>query len=505
LLILLLAAGPARAAYAQDTRTDPVRAAVQLRNTGDLAGAARLLQNRLAEAPGDPQAIRLLAQTLYWLKQVDRARSVYDTAVSRHPDNLDIRLEYARMLVETRHDEDARRLLGPLADASETAGRAHVLLGTLDYWEGRLTGAANHFRTALRADSSLSEARRQWREIAEITAPWIRIAGEAAHDDQPATRISPTLDLGVFLTPLWSLEGSAGNNWYRSGDSLSRTVQTGELTLKGYTPGLALETVFSGGVFHRSFGAANNDWTATAEGRFRLPGHFTIGGRASRKPYFYTTASLTTPVLVREVIGLASLNAPAGWLGEAGVGRQTYPDGNTVTSGYAWLLAPIAKGPQGSFSLGYAFSAENARESRFVLADPSQTAQPGSAGFNLAGRYVPYYTPDHVVAHSAIGNITLHPGHGVTISGNGAWAISAHERAHSFVVSGAPPTLQVSTARQTFTPWTARLVAAQDVASGWSIRAQIEHDRSAFYEVTTAGVTLVYRFAAAAARRVDRF
>jgi len=110
-----------------------------------------------------------------------------------------------------------------------------------------------------------------------------------------------------------------------------------------------------------------------------------------------------------------------------------------------------------------------------------------------------------VVAHSAIGNITLHPGHGVTISGNGAWAISAHERAHSFVVSGAPPTLQVSTARQTFTPWTARLVAAQDVASGWSIRAQIEHDRSAFYEVTTAGVTLVYRFAAAAARRVDRF
>jgi cytochrome c-type biogenesis protein CcmH/NrfG len=96
-IIFAVAAFP-RVGAGQESPVDPVRAAVERRNAGDLTGAVQLLRHRLDEAPSDAQAIRLLAQTLYWLKQFDHARSMYDTALTRHPDNVAIRLEYARML-----------------------------------------------------------------------------------------------------------------------------------------------------------------------------------------------------------------------------------------------------------------------------------------------------------------------------------------------------------------------------------------------------------------------
>lgn len=497
-LLLLTAGSLPRTVAGQELPADPVLAAVELRNAGDFAGAVRLLRGRLSQEPNDVQAIRLLAQTLYWLKEFDRARSVYDTALARHPRNADIRLEYAQMLMEIGDGRGARLAVAPLMDNPAAAARALTLIGTLDYWDGRLTSAARHFRAALEADATSSEARRQWREIATLTAPWVRIGFEAAHDDQPLDRLAPALDLGVFLTPLWSLEVAGRSDSYRSGDSLSRSVRTGEATLKGYTPELRLETELSGGLAHRSFGASRGDWTARLQGRIRLPGHLTIGVRAERRPYFYTTASLTIPVSVRELTALVGLNDPSGWQGEAALGRLRYPDGNIVTSGYAWLLGPVMRRGRNAISLGYSFSAQDARESRFVI-------PPGNPGFDLSGHYVPYYTPDNVVIHSAIGSMTLHPGRGTTISGNGAWSISAHELAPAFSASGAPPTVQAGTIRRTFAPWSARLVIAQDLTRGWSIRAHAEHQRTAFYSMSAGAIVIDYRFSSAAARRVDRF
>jgi tetratricopeptide (TPR) repeat protein len=502
LFLLLTGGAHAQATSGQASPADPVQAAIELRNAGDLPGAVRLLRIRLTERPSDPRAIRLLAQTLYWLKDFDQARTVYDTAISRHGDDIELRLEYARMLVETRRNRAARSLLEPLRDHPGAAARAHTLLGTLEYWDGRLTAAASHFRAALQADSSSVDARRQWREIATITAPWGRTSLEAAHDDQTLDRIAPAFHAGAFITPLVSIEVRARSDWYRSGDSVSRSVQSGEVSLKGYVPGLRLETELSGGLLHRSFGDPGSEWTGRLQGRIRLPSHLSIGGRAERRPYFQTVASLSIPVRVRELTAFAALDHPSGWLAEAALERLRYPDGNTQTSGYAWLLAPLLRRPAHSLALGYAFSAQDTRESRFVPALPHP---PGTPGFDPSGRYVPYYTPDDVVVHSLIGNFTIQGGRRTTFSGNGAWSLSAHEQVSALTASGPPPVAQPGRVRRAFTPWNARLGIAQDLGNGWSIRGQAEHQETAFYSASAGLIGLAYRFSAAAARRVDRF
>lgn len=500
-LVLIGGAG-FQAASGQVSPADPVQAAIELRDAGDLSGAVRLLRIRLAERPSDPVAIRLLAQTLYWLKDFDQARAVYDTALSRHGDDIDLQLEYARMLVETREDQAARSLLEPLLGRPGAAARAQTLLGTLEYWEGSLTAAIRHFRAALEADSTAVDARRQWREIAMITAPWGGMSLEAAHDDQTLGRIAPTVHAGVFLTPLLSVELRARSDWYRSADSLSRSVQSGEIALKGYAPGLRLEAELWGGLVHRGFGDPGTDWTGRLQGRIRLPGRLAIGARAERKPYFQTVASLSIPVRVRELTAFAALDHPSGWLAEAALGRIRYPDGNTVTSGYAWLLAPVLRRPAYAVGLGYSFSAQDARESRFV---PTQPHPPGTPGFDSPGRYQPYYTPDNVVIHSLIGNLSIHGSRRTTISGNGAWSLSAHELAPAFASPGPPPAGPAGSVRRAFSPWNARLGIGQDLGNGWSIRGQVEHQETAFYSASAGLVGLAYRFSAAAARRVDRF
>ena len=484
---------------------DPVRDALRLRNQGDLAQAARLLEARIAREPADADALRLLAQTLYWLGERDSARSTYEGALSRHPDDTRLRLEYGRMLVETRHDRRAREVLLPAAAVPAGAAGAETLLGTSAYWSGDYTRAAGHFRRAVRADSSAHEARRQWREIAAVTAPWIRFGSAGRHDDQPLDRIAPELEAGLFLTPLWSIRARGEAAWYRRDPDPRRSVLTAAATTSGYIPSLRLEGEASGGVVRRSVPTASVTGIGSLALRFRLPGHVSIGARGERKPYFFTRASLTSDVMVDEGAVTLALQHPAGWLGEGAYVRQRFSDRNTIASGYAWLLAPIARGRAVTLRAGYAISAQHARESRFVLADTAQAVPPGHPLFDLSGAYVPYYTPDHLLAHSALAALELRTGSGGRFRIDASRALHARDDAPVFQVTGAPPTVVAGSFRRAFTPWRVRAGLEQRVASGLTLYMNGEHSRTVFYSTSGGSVSLLYRFASAAVRKVDRF
>ena len=96
---LLLGPLPVRASQAP--APDPLTQAQRLRDAGDLAAAARIFRAQLTQQPDNGDAARLLAQTLYWLKDIEGATTVYDAALARHPQDTTLRLQYGRMLAET--------------------------------------------------------------------------------------------------------------------------------------------------------------------------------------------------------------------------------------------------------------------------------------------------------------------------------------------------------------------------------------------------------------------
>jgi tetratricopeptide (TPR) repeat protein len=507
--VVLTASGagglPAQEAAPAGQGQDPVREAVRLRNQGEFAQAARLLEARIVREPGDGEAFRLLAQTLYWLGERDSARATYEAALSRHPDDTRLRLEYGRMLVETRHDRRARDVLLPAAAVPAGVAGAETLLGTSAYWSGDYTRASGHFRRALEADSSAQEARRQWREIAAVTAPWLRFGSAGRHDDQPLDRLAPELEAGLFLTPLWSIRVRGEAAWYRPEPDPRRSVLTATATTSGYIPSIRLEAEASGGFVRRSVPTARVTGIGSLALRFRLPGHALLGARGERKPYFFTRASLTTDVMIDEGAVTLALQHPAGWLGEGSYIRQRFSDRNTLESAYAWLLAPIARGAAVTLQVGYALSAQHARESRFVLADTMQAVPPGHPLFDGSGAYVPYYTPDHLLAHSALAALELRIGSSGRFRIDASRALRARDDAPVFQVTGAPPMVVSGTFRRAFSPWQVRGALDHRVAPGLTLYVNGEHTRTVFYATSGGSVSLMYRFASAAVRKVDRF
>ena len=189
--------------------------------------------------------------------------------------------------------------------------------------------------------------------------------------------------------------------------------------------------------------------------------------------------------------GIVQLNH-AGWLGEAAVQHQRFPDANVVRSAYAWLLAPLARGASGQLQAGYSAAMADADEDRFVLATPQQPFPPADPRFDFAGVYRPYYTPAHVVAHSMIAAISAGTPNGAVLRAGGSYGFRAREDATTFMESGGQ--VVGSVARRSYTPWTLRGSLEIPTSPSLVVRLAGESGRTDFYRWTTASFQLVYRF-----------
>ena len=263
--------------------------AQRLRDNGQLVQALELLDRRLAQNPADVEAARMRAQTLYWLKDFEQARSSYAAALQQHPRHEPLRVEYARMLAETGERLAAKALLEPVRGAPLSADAA-TLLGTILYWEGDLAGAKRLFLDAVRIDPTQREAARQLREIQVVSSSWVRLAPAVWHDDQPLDRMGVAVEAGWFFTPLLSL--SVRSEPDRSSAVTAQTFWTNEIEVSHYAPAARLETQLAAGTFRHPAGPGDLDWTGRAALGFRAGSGVTLRGRLEREPYLHTVSTL---------------------------------------------------------------------------------------------------------------------------------------------------------------------------------------------------------------------
>ncbi len=484
--------------------SDTLAEAQRLRAEGSLPAAAVLLQAYLANHPDHGDAARLLAQTLYWLKRPTEARRQYEDALARHPDDSALRLEYGQMLVETNDRTRARQVVGPLLGVAAMNGRAEAILGTLAYWNGDLAAARRLLRVAINADSTQSAVRRTLDEIAVITAPWLETGGELRRDDQPLHRSTANATIGWYPGPATSLSTRIMTEGLSVGDSLSDrvTMLTGRVTHN--VPALRLSTEIAGGMLRRS--AGSSDWVGLLDLGVQLSRRFALHAAAERAPYLYTAASTSIPVMTNTFRATLQWAAPRGWLGEARVQAERYPDDNTVRTAYAWLLAPLVRRAGGDFQLGYSVTAQDADASRFVANEPSPPVAPGNPNVVIDGYYSPYYTPSALLVHSLIAATSFRLSPTVDIRLNGGYGVVAHEDAPFFSVAagGTPTIIERGFARRKFSPWNMRGAVGVNLSPALRLIADGQAGASAYYHYTTVGARLSYRFAAAAHRRLAR-
>lgn len=485
-----------------------VAQASRLRDLGDLSGAVRLLRAHLTEHPGDGDAARLLAQTLYWLKDTPAAIATYNAALSRNPHDTAAMLDYGRLLVETRRDASALRILLPLRNAESSRARAANLLAMLAYWQGNLTEAEKNFRLAVESDSLQHDARRQLGEILTASAPWLSVTTHGFRDDQPVDRLGIAVEMGRFLNPLVSISTRFDPVQYRTDEVGTVRTVGAEAELSHYAPSPRIETRVTAGFITRDFATTTTDWVGRLRFRVRFPGHTFAEVSGERAPYLNTSSSLVTPVMVKSVTAVAGLDHPRGWLGQAAVQLERYADSNSQRNAYIWLLAPIARSGRTELNLGYSLSFQDTDTTRFVLAVPVQRIPPADPAYRTDGRYVPYYTPENIRSHSVVASAALRPSASASIRLNGAYGVRARQDLPVFrPVAGAVPGgsgIRLEFGRHSFSPWNARLTFENGLSRDFSILTHADHMKTAFYSASTVGFRLNYRFTSAALRRVSR-
>ena len=482
--------------FAQARETvDPRVEAQRLRNAGNFVGAVSVLRAHLTAHPDDGDAMRLLAETLYWMKDFAGARAVSEQALKVHPEDTELRLQYARMLIETGFGNRAREVLVPVGSPS-TKGRADAILGTLTYWEGDLATADKLLSSAIVSGDTASAIRRIHTNIAVLTAPWINVAPMYQHDDQPIDRKGVSAEAGWFPIPSTSISLHGQGTRLSLGDTATRTVSTAEVDMSHYAAGAHTELDLGVGGVSRSFGS-KSDVIGNAGIAFRTPGHLKIGARASRSAYLATEASLSQSVMTNSGVAYVRLDSPAGWLGETAYQLQRFPDSNTLTSAYVWLLAPVVHSAPLDLQVGYAGAYQNSSESRFSLAHPVQPYLPGDTRFDLSGSYQPYYTPVDLLSHSAIAAITARPSPEATFNAGGSYAFHATETAPVLLAVGTTATTTVQRLSYTrhFNPWNAHASMTLNPSTDVSLVANADVFRTGFYTASGASIALAYRFA----------
>jgi Tfp pilus assembly protein PilF len=454
-----------------------VAAAAAERDSGRFDSAAVILRRVLEQQPANGEAVRMLAQTLYWLKDTAAARVLYERGIAEHPEDWTMRLDYAQMLVENRRDARALELLPPLHGVPEARARAATLLGTLRYWQGDLSGAARSFKVAIDADSASAGAIRQLAEIRAVAAPWIAVGASGKHDDQPLDGFGGEVEGGWYADPSLALSARVRPMYFTYNNTESATIVAADAGFSHYSFAARLETRLSAGAASKMGDESWTEWIARGSMKLRFKGPVYIEARGERGPYLATLSSLEQ--LVTSAAGAVALGVehPRGWLGETAFRVERFEDDNTVRSVHAWLLAPVYRNEESSVSVGYAFGFQDADESRF------------------AGQYVPYYTPGNIVSHSAVGSMRIRVSPKANMTIRGSHAVFAREDAPVVPFTpGAGQPGNLTFDRRRFTPWDAHISLDGAVTRSLTLSASVDAMKTAFYQATTAGVRATYRF-----------
>ena len=456
--------------------------------------AARLLRPYVAAHPGDVEAARLLGETLYWLKDPAGARLIFEAALANDPSSVDLRLTYARMLIETGDRSRARQLLEPLVGSRGSHGRAEAQLGIAAYWAGDLSTARRLLAAALAADSANSEARTALRQILAAGAPRLQVSTYALRDDQPLDRTGVRLTMKASPAPLLALSAHVEPTRFAiaAGNAVALLLAEGGVGTR--VAPLRAELDLVGGIVARE---TRSDWTGRAVAGIHPSPTILIRGRVERSQYLHTLASIHEPVAM-QTVGATVEWSHRGWLAHAAVSRDRFADDNGISTGYVWMLAPVVRAPAGELHVGYAFTAQDADESRYEIV--SGTAPP-------EGAHVPYHTPLDLRSHQVLGSFVLRAGTRITLTGNAGYG-RAQDIGERVVRRSAgpfqPPTYAIEREVRAFAPWNARTSVDARLNSLLSLTASIESMRTAFYRATTLRAGVTQTFSTPSLRRLGR-
>ncbi len=473
--------------------TDTLESARQLSYSKKYPEAIHLLKAFEIDHPKDINSVRLHAQILYWMKDYEKAFQLCEKTIKNNS-NLYIKLDYARMLFEQYQLKRADQILTDYLKSDKTNVEANNMMGTISYWNGNPGVAKSYFISVLKRYPKNDWALRYLNEINLHTAPYLKFISNYNDDTQPLQSINSGLESGWYTSNWLSPRVKFEINHFI--DTLKEhNTYSLHLGNKFSLSGIKTELSISGGVYKNQNDDTFN-WIGEAELNKKLFQYFSISLMAERKPYLYTLSSLQNTIMHNRYTAAIHYQKAGGWNGKIAYNIQEFPDHNTVQSLSSWLLTPPLKFFNLELSIGYANNFADSKINHFTS---TKTISEIIANNNVIdGIYNPYFTPERLEIHSAIGKLAFVPSKSFSLFLNGSIGISAMaDNPYLFLSNDENNQLIITKdyTRMKFYPFDFTAKILVKVSDRFNIESGYTYNKTLFYTNHNINLTLKYIFA----------
>lgn len=398
----------------------------------------------------------------------------------------------ARQQISEGDYDGAASLLREWLDGHPGNPGVRWLLARTLYWAGDFGAARRQLRRTLENRPGYDPARELWSEMRVLWAPRLRIEGSAEDDVQPLARQGLALEGDIPIGPRVDVLARAEIRRLDAPRPGAAAVGEGQAGLRVELPGVGIEAL-GGVVGGRERGGSGFVGSATLT--VGLPAELELAAGGRRWSYEHTSTAADTALLVETARAVLERSDPAGWSGAVGGRLDRFPDGNEVTHGWAWVLAPLWSDGRSAVRVGYGFEANDADTTRFVPRPVGRAGGPGPAVFE--GVYDPYYTPEDVRVHNALAALQAALSPAVLFTLDGAVGFAAREEAPRLSATGGgpagPPPAVVFEERD-YTPWRVRGGLTAELSPAASLRLDGGYREDAFFRTWHTSLRLDWLF-----------
>ncbi len=465
--------------------TNTLNKAKTLRNEKKFGKAATVLHNFEKKYPGNLWIEQMYAQTLFWMKDYDKAGVIYKRAIGFHPDNMALKYDYAVMLfAANKLDPAKKQLLTYIRNKQDNVG-AETLLGKIFYYQANFKNAEKYLGRAVQLSPGDEELEKLYREVYRIVSPQLLFSADYLNDGQPMQSLGSTLKFQWYLSDLLHFDIS-GNVFNYTNIPDAGLISTAEIGNRFHFRKAGLQLRVAGAWFYANT-SRTTDWGGTFQLDKKIGKVFNIALEAGRTNYTYTVASVNNNLLMMNQFSLDfTAGKTSSWNGKAGARYQFFPDDNYVSAFYAWFLSKPLDLSGFKLAFGYAFNFMDSKEDRF---EPKTIN--GNGNVSTEGVYVPYFTPHNQYANSVLVNFNFQVAPYAAFYGHASVGVFSKTYAPGFYLSTGG-TLEKSFSYQKYTPLDLGLSYQMDISRKTSLSLSYTYLQTYYY--SSHNVNFAFRF-----------
>ena len=453
--------------------------------------AENLLETNYIDNSSDLEYVWLYAYTAHKNKHEKLAKHLYKKAISIVPDNMDLKLEYARALYESGNLREIQPLINVLKKSAIDQSEVLLLEAKTNYWKG-MFGKANE---SLKEFNSIYPESNLTNELAksidDTRSPNLRMYVSYFTDNQPLQAVSEQIEFGQYRS--WLLYPTLKVKNFNFSSS-SQVVAVSVSNLFQFV-GIGLSSKLEGGVYYnQNINKTNFIGAVSLTKSFFKKINLEVG--LNRNPYIATRVSTTYDLLQNNAYATIESGIIKPIFLHVGYNFQFFDDQNNIQTFGIWGLSkPIFK-TLFKLQLGYGFSYS---DSKTILYVPSKPIVANTTdGYSIVeGEYSPYFTPDDLLINSAIivMGIKVAKKIEITVKGNyGFYAQAKIPQLSSISEQLNNSNITLASYKSKFNPFDLEMSINYNLNNKFTISAKSSYFDTYYYNSLNTVVSLNYRF-----------